>query len=340
MPRQARIDAPDALHHVVARGIERSKIFRNDEDREDFLRRLGKLVQETETRCYAWALIPNHFHVLLKTGTVPIATIMRRLLTGYAAGYNRRHRRSGHLFQNRYKSILCQKDTYLTELVRYIHLNPLRAGLVKDLGALDVYPYAGHSVLMGKQNNDWQSSESVLAFFGKEHSQAIRTYRDYVAEGVKHGRRPELIGGGLIRSAGGWAGVQALRKSGVFQKSDERILGDSDFVESVLARSEEKLTRQHALKAKRIDLRHLQREITALLNIHPEDLVGPSKNRKVTRARILFCYWAVQDLGVSMTKISKHLEISLPTVSVAVKKGEKLVRDEGLVLDYHSNLNI
>jgi putative transposase len=97
MPRQARIDAPDALHHVIARGIERSKIYRDDVDREDFLRKLGNLVQQTETKCYAWALIPSHFHLLLKTGKVPIATIMLRLLTGYAAGYNRRHRRNRFL---------------------------------------------------------------------------------------------------------------------------------------------------------------------------------------------------------------------------------------------------
>ncbi|HQP31050.1 MAG TPA: transposase [Deltaproteobacteria bacterium] len=84
MPRQSRIDAPDALHHVIARGIERGKIFRDDTDRDDFLRRLRGLVLETETKCHAWALIPNHFHLLLKTGRVPIATVMRRLLTGYA----------------------------------------------------------------------------------------------------------------------------------------------------------------------------------------------------------------------------------------------------------------
>jgi REP element-mobilizing transposase RayT len=130
------------------------------------LQRLGKLLRETETRCYAWALIPNHFHLLLKTGNAPIATIMRRLLTGYATGFNRRHRRSGHLFQNRYKSILCQEDAYLIELVRYIHLNPLRVRIVRDLETLDTYPYAGHSVLMGKQRIERQSTDSVLTLFG------------------------------------------------------------------------------------------------------------------------------------------------------------------------------
>ena len=133
MPREARLDAPGALHHIVVRGIERRKIFRDDSDRGDFLERLSAILGESRTPCYAWALMPNHFHLLLKTGQTPISTLMRRLLTGYAVSFNLRHRRSGHLFQNRYKSILCQEDSYLLELVRYIHLNPLRAKLVSSM---------------------------------------------------------------------------------------------------------------------------------------------------------------------------------------------------------------
>ena len=140
MPRQSRIDAPGALHHVIARGIERRNIFRDDQGRYNFLERMGALAEGTATVCYAWALIPNHFHLLLRTGTAPIATFMRRLLTGHAVSFNRRHRRHGHLFQNRYKSILCQEDSYLLELVRYIHLNPLRAKLVADMDALGEIP--------------------------------------------------------------------------------------------------------------------------------------------------------------------------------------------------------
>jgi putative transposase len=124
--------------------------------------RLGEILQETKTVCYAWALIPNHFHLLLRTAAVPISTVMRRLLTGYALWYNRRHRRHGHLFQNRFKSILCQEDVYFFELVRYIHLNPIRAGLVDDIDELGGYRYSGHSVLMGKVKNVWQDTGRVL----------------------------------------------------------------------------------------------------------------------------------------------------------------------------------
>ena len=103
------------------RGIERRKIFLDDQDQYGFLERLGKIVEQTGTICYAWALIPNHVHLLLRTGKTLIATVMRRLLTGHAVSFNRRHGRYGHLFQNRYKSILCQEYPYLLELVRYIH---------------------------------------------------------------------------------------------------------------------------------------------------------------------------------------------------------------------------
>jgi putative transposase len=110
---------------IIVRGIERRKIFWDDVDRDSFIDRLGQVLAETHTDCFAWALIPNHVHLLLRSGLTPISTVMRRLLTGYAVQFNRRHRRHGHLFQNRYKSILFQEDPYLTELVRYIHLNPI-----------------------------------------------------------------------------------------------------------------------------------------------------------------------------------------------------------------------
>ena len=133
----------------MARGIAGSKIFIDTQDRRNFLKRLGSILTETQTPCYAWALMPNHFHLLLRTGMAPIATVMRRLLTGYAVFHNRRHKRHGHLFQNRYKSILCQENVYLLELVRYIHLNPLRVNMVKDIKQLENYPFCGHSTILG-----------------------------------------------------------------------------------------------------------------------------------------------------------------------------------------------
>ncbi|MCP4876758.1 MAG: transposase, partial [Gammaproteobacteria bacterium] len=184
--------------------------------------------------CLAWALISNHFHLLLVTGAVPIVTVMRRLLTGYALTHNRRHQRHGHLFQNRYQSILCQEEPYLLEWVRYIHLHPLRAQIVTSLEELERYRYSGHSALMGKEPNNWQDADKVLALFANRPSAARYGYRQFVEEGIGMGRRPELTGGGLIRSAGGWMALKSRKEGGGRTKGDERILGESEFVESVL----------------------------------------------------------------------------------------------------------
>jgi putative transposase len=118
MPRHARLDAPGALHHVIGRGIEGAAIFRTDGDRTDFLNRIADLWRGGALRVYAWALLPTHFHLLVRTGGQPLAKSMRKLLTGYVVNFNRRHRRFGHLFQNRYKSIICEDEPYLLELQR------------------------------------------------------------------------------------------------------------------------------------------------------------------------------------------------------------------------------
>ncbi len=241
MPRQSRIDTPRALHHIIARGIERGKIFRTNEDRYDFVEKLGNILKETETVCYAWALIPNHFHLLLRTGNVPVTTVMRRILTGHAVRFNRRHKRHGHVFQNRYKSILCQEDSYLLELVRYIHLNPLRAKFVDSMDQLDKYPFSGHSVTMGNSEVVWQECGEVLKYFSKQKAAAKRKYREFVAKGIETGKRQDLTGGGLIRRSGGWQGIKDAKEADIHLKSDERILGNSDFVTEILSRAEESL---------------------------------------------------------------------------------------------------
>ena len=332
MPRQSRIDAPGALHHIIARGIARKEIFRDDADRDNFLERLCTILKDTKTVCYAWALIPSHFHLLLRTGSDPIATAMRRLLTGYAVSHNRRHRRYGHLFQNRYKSILCQEDVYLLELVRYIHLNPLRAGLVSDLNQLGEYPYSGHSVLMGKFKNDWQDIDSVLKMFDKKVGTARRKYNAFVKKGISEGKRPDLIGGGLIRSTGGWSALKAQRRAKIYQKGDERILGDGNFVEKILNAANETMKRKYALKAQGFDLDMVASRVADLLQMECDKVWAPGKHRQVVEARSLLCFWAVRELGISMAFLSRKLNISIPAVSQSVIRGENIAKTNQYVL--------
>jgi REP element-mobilizing transposase RayT len=316
----------------MVRGIERRKIFGSDSDRDHFVSRLGKVLKETETICYAWALLPNHFHLLLGTGPVPLSTLMRRLLTGYAVWYNRSHRRQGHLFQNRFKSVLCQEDAYLLELVRYIHLNPIRAGIVDNLEELGHYPYSGHSALTGKVEREWQETATVLGLFGEKRRSARGAYEAFVGKGIGEGRRPDLTGGGLIRSAGGWEKVKALREEKAYQRSDERILGDGAFVGKVLAAAEEAMESRYRLRARGYDLEKVASRVSEVLGTEPGVVCRKGRYRDAVEARSLFCYWAVRELGTPMSVLSTKLGISLPAASKSVLRGQAIAETKGISL--------
>jgi len=333
MPRSARLDAPGVLHHVIIRGMERRNIFRSDFDRQDFLRRLETLLELTRTTCYAWALLPNHAHFLLRAGLVPLATVMRRLLTGYVVSFNRRYHRHGTLFQNRYKSIVCQEEPYLKELVRYIHLNPIRAGMVTSLAKLGTYPYCGHSALMGKRERVWQDLDFVLGYFGSRVGRARRAYLSYVKVGLSQGHREDLIGGGLIRSLGGWTEVKSLRSGEKYHiKSDERILGDSDFVDEVLSRAEERYSRQAELRRLGYNFQRVARRVARVLDIDERAIFERGRQQERVRARDLFCFWAVRELGISITEIARLVRMTPPGVGYAVQRGEAMVREKGYQL--------
>ena len=333
MPRQSRIDAPGALHHVILRGIERKPIFKDNTDRDEFLKRIDLIFSDTSTPCYAWSLMSNHVHLLIRTTDAPLATLMRRLLTGYAIAFNRRHRRHGQLFQNRYKSILCQEEAYLLELTRYIHLNPLRAGIVRDLTSLDGYQYTGHSVLMGKQKKKWQDDRKILAMFARTKKAGRIQYRAFVEKGIAAGRRPELVGGGLIRSVGGWKQARMLLNGQDRIKGDERILGDGDFVEQALSLSNERKERQYRLQSEGVDLERLTQAVADYFNVSADRLFMPGRYPVIVTARSLLCYLAVRELGLTATELARKMGVSQPAISMAVKRGEGILRAHGLCID-------
>lgn len=332
MPRQGRIDAPGALHHIMVRGIERRKIFKDNKDKDNFVERLGDIIKDTSTSCYAWSLLSNHVHLLLTTGDHPIATVMRRLLTGYAVTFNRRYKRYGQLFQNRYKSILCQEDPYFIELVRYIHLNPLRANIAENYSSLGRYRYCGHGVILGNKGNDWQDVNYVLGFFSKKRKIAQKQYKEYVSEGIETGRRPDLVGGGLIRSLGGWSEVRKLGKGERRLKGDERILGDSQFVLDTLKEAEERFERKYELIARGYDLEALAKRVEDVFVMEPGDIYSPGKYKRLIKPRSVFCYWAVRELGETATSLAKRLGLTQSGVSKSVLRGEKIVKDMNLKL--------
>jgi putative transposase len=316
----------------MIRGIEKRVIFRDDRDREVFLDRIGGILVESSTPCYAWSLLDNHAHFLLRTGKMPISRVMRKLLTGYAVTFNKRHRRHGHLFQNRYKSILCEEESYLQELVRYIHLNPLRAGLVKGLRELESYPYSGHSVLMGKKRRVWQDRDYVLRYFGQREREAKKRYVSFVAKGIEEGSRPDLVGGGLLRTVGGWKGLKDLRDSGKRVRGDERILGGSEFVERVLRESNEEWEKKCLLRQSGVNLERLLEKVSDQFGVHSEDLKSGSKVSTVAKARAVLCYLGVRKLGLTSVTISKELGISPSAVSKAIVRAQKGLQPDDIEL--------
>jgi hypothetical protein len=257
---------------------------------------------------------------------------MRRLLTGYAVTFNRRYKRHGQLFQNRYKSILCQEDPYFTELVRYIHLNPLRADIVGNYSSLGRHKYCGHGVILGNKRNDWQDVDYVLRFFSKKKKIAQKHYKEYVTKGIEKGRRPDLMGGGLIRSLGGWAEAKKLRKGERRLKGDERILGDSQFVLDILKEAGERFVRKHELKAKGYDLDTLAKHVEEIFDMESGDLYSPGKYKRLIKPRSVFCYWAIRELGETATSLAKRLGLTQPGVSKSVLRGEKIVKNMDLKL--------
>jgi len=318
MPRQPRLDAPGTLHHVMVRGIERTTIFRDDRDRTDFVGRLTALVEAGAWTVYAWALLPNHAHLLVRTGARPLARTMRSFLTGYAGAFNRRHKRVGHLFQNRYKSIVVEEESYLLELVRSLHLNPLRAKVVADLRALDRFPWTGHSALVGQVARPWQETATILSQFGATRRRARPAYRAFVAAGIPKGRRPELQGGGLLRSHGGWVAVTALRRGREAYQGDERILGSSDFVEDYRRK-----IAAAAPAAARVSLETLCNRVCRHVGLPPTALAGGGRTQVLTRARAGLAYLWVEVLGRSGRALAPTLGVHPSAIPKAARRGAR-----------------
>lgn len=241
---------------------------------------------------------------------------MRRLLTGYAVTFNLRHRRTGHLFQNRYKSIVCEEDPYFLELVRYIHLNPLRAGLVTDVDALDRYPWSGHSVLMGARTLVGQNVSEVLACFGERTKAARETYCSFILDGIDQGRREELVGGGLRR----------VQRSGVEEDPavyDERVLGSGAFVQ--------RLVEEHGVcrpESPVIPLPAIVRRVAEALGVSPDELRAPGRSKRIAEARSAISYVAYRKMGYSGDTVARELGITRSGVCRRAVAGEVLVRED------------
>jgi len=321
MPRRGRLHVIGGYYHVIGRGLERRYIFSEDEDKEDFLARLGENLNKSESQCLAWAIMSNHYHLLIRVGPNPLSSLMSSLLGGFASGYNRRHRRAGYVFQNRFQSILCDQDRYLLELIRYIHLNPVRAKMIVDCAHLDAYPWTGHSGLLGRHKRDWHQCDDVLKLFGRTSNQARLAYREFITAGIKPSPTNNLSGGGLIRSNGGWESVAKQRKEHLVRIGDERILGDSNFVEQALSQDELKLESKTQRNNYGWTLEKLIERTCKTYGVSDQKLISKARGNSLAIVKSLVCYWGVNDLGLTRVEISLRLKVSPQAVSKWVEKG-------------------
>lgn len=340
MPRQARIDAPGILQHVILRGMGKKTIFRDDRDRDDFLARLEGLLRESAAACYAWAALPDQVQILLRTGPTPLATIMRRLLTGYARYFNRRYRGCGRVFRDRYKSVACEEKPYFQELVRAIHLVPLQAGQVKTLKELRRYRYGGHSALLGDVPREWQDQAEVLARFGKTLKSGRAAYEAFVAQGRTPGAGPKFGGGGLLRSLGGWSVLKGLRAKKVKIKGDERILGAGKFVEKVLSQADAQVQAGDRLRKRRLKVSVVLKTVARYYGVEEKAVQSGSKARPVARARAIICALGVHHGGLTGAALARELKLTPSAISKAVMRGEALLKDRVLARDLLRRLDL
>lgn len=322
MPRQARLDYPGCLHHLINRGIERRKIFIDSRDYGTFLEILGEVILNGKHQCYGWALMPNHFHLLLKTGEESISRAMSRLLTRYAIIFNKRHQRSGVLFQNRFKSIVCDEEIYFKKLVAYIHLNPLRAGLVKDFSALANYPWTGHGALLGKAKSSWMAVGETLAHFGSGFKNARREYMCFL-ENHQDMRSGALSGGGLIRTRGGL--LEVLKDREDREVYDTRILGEGDFVETALRQGKRGNLVETALE---LTLEEAMERVARETGVTREMVQRAGKSTSQGKVgRAVLTYLAHGTMKKSLTDLGAYFGISQPATSLLYRLGETWARE-------------
>jgi len=257
---------------------------------------------------------------------------MGPFLADYASHYNYRHKRCGYVFQNRFKSILCDADQYLNQLISYIHLNPWKAGMVKNLTALDHYPWTGHAGLLGRHVQDWHAIDSVLSLFSDNRLRARRSYREFIAAEMCNPQNNNLSGGGLVRSYGGWDSVQRIRREHETRIGDERILGSSDFVEAVLADDSIGRSEQAECDLRGWTMLTLSTAICRHFGVDETTIVNRGRSNELSTARQLIAYLSLKVLGVRSREIQTHLKVSQSAISKLVREGQKHCLRENLTL--------
>ena len=295
MPRQPRLDAPGVVHHVMVRGIERRTIFLDDFDRAQFRDRLCEVIPDAGARVLASALMPNHVHLVVRSGQTPLSRLMSRLNTSYAVRFNRRHERAGYLFQNRFKSLLVTDDDHLRRLLRYVHLNPLRGGLVGDLAALEQYPWSSHGALMGTRPAlAFEDPAGALALFGDDLRRARLRLRTWMEEDLSGVPSDSLEG--EFEAERGPATVEPLSHRGA--------------------------------ELEQLDLARLIQTVCRHFSTTEEEIRRGARHTRASNARAVICHVAVVRWRLPGGQVARAVGVSSAAVSQALARGGELGRLE------------
>ena len=195
--------------------------------------------------------------------------------------------------------------------------------MVKDMSALDRYAWCGHSVIMGRKKREWQDRDYVLSWFGKREWDAKRAYRQYVKEGIQEGRREELVGGGLIRTLGGWSQVLSARKSKEKVLSDERILGSGEFVERIIGEADTKLMTQISINERRINAEKRIHDLCKKEGISKEELKGGSHRGRISQVRAKLAIELGENYGLTLAETGRQLSVSTSAISRIYMRNSK-----------------
>ncbi|MEW6558252.1 MAG: transposase [Elusimicrobiota bacterium] len=294
MPRKPRIEYSGAFYHVISRGNNRKVIFHKRDDYKEFLKCLEITRQRYPYILYAYKLMPNHFHLLIETKGDKLSVIMQSMLTRYARYFNIKYKKVGHLFQGRYKAILCQKENYLLELIRYIHLNCIRAGLVKSPSQ---WLWSSHRVYLGLERNPIVDDRKVLEFFDRDINNARKKYAEFIREGITLKSRKEL-----------------------YPPERFPVLGNEKFLEKI--GKEEKELRRRFDVTFRVGLENLIKVVANVTGIHKDKISGSQQTRECSFARDIFSYIARNYCKQKVSKIACFLHRSISTITMSLRRTE------------------
>ncbi len=297
MARKSRVHFPGALYHVIARGNQGQTTFRKTDDYRLYLKFLSEYKEAFGFLLYAYVLMPNHVHLLIQTVDVSLSKIMHRLQFRYTRNFNLKYRTWGHLFQGRYKAILCDRDAYLLELTAYIHLNPVRADLVKDPAD---YPWSSYSSYLGRERNPVADVDAVLGQFSERRDVARRRYDRFVRERVVQGHREDF-----------------------YETRDQRFLGNDAYLEEVERQINEKIPFIYEMTLREIALR-----VGSTFKIPIDLLYSSTRARQGAWGRAVCAYLGSRLGGFRVREIAEHFNRDSAAIVYGMKRVEESLRED------------